>query len=310
MVYWFKTPNGKNIFLTVKKNIMKLYNRSLIATAIMLLAMVSCQKMERPPLGDYPQDYTTVPTTPLRFFASFDSSEAEHSQINKRFRDSISDYPSFFPSSNVKVVPGVTGTAESGGTVVYNNANDWGASSSFTVAFWEKNTVPQSEPQWLFTLPSKDGWTASNFTAYIEHQNAGSTSSDAVIKLIWGVDADQWFEFTGANKMPGNILNDQWHHLAFVYDETTSQLTYYVDGVALTGLPSNLTDVKKGGNPRGPAQFVNPVGFVVGGWSKHGGFGGAGDSWIQPWKGGLDQFRLYNKVLSATEVAALFNSKM
>lgn len=289
---------------------MKLFNRFLWSAAL-IAGITSCQKMDRPALGEYPQDYTTTPTTPLRFFASFDSSKAEHSQINKRFRDSISDYPSFFPSSDVRVIPGVTGTAVSGGTLVYNNANDFGASSSFTVAFWEKNTVPQNEPQWLFTLPSKDGWTASNLTAFVEHQNGGSTATDAVVKVVWGPDADQWFEFTAANgKMPGNLLNNEWHHMAFVYDETTSKLTYYVDGQALTGLPAALTDVKKGGNPRGAAQFVNPVGFVIGGWSKHGGFGGSTDAWIQPWKGALDQFRLYNKALTATEVAALYNSKM
>ena len=288
---------------------MKIFNRLLILIAVVLV-IASCQKMKRPPLGDYPQDYTTTPTTPLRFYANFDSSEAEQSQINKRFRDSISKYPSFFPSSNVKVIPGIRGTAEFGGSVVYNNANDWGNSTSFTVAFWEKNTVPQNEPQWLFTLPSKDGWTNSNFTAFVEHQNGGSTSTDMVIKLIWGVDADQWLEFVGPNKMHGNLLNNQWHHLAFVYDQTTSKITYYVDGAALTGLPSNLTDIVKSGGPMGPAQFKTPTGFVIGGWAKHGGFGGAQDSWIQPWKGGMDQFRLYNKALSATEVAALYNSKL
>jgi hypothetical protein len=162
----------------------------------------------------------------------------------------------------------------------------------------------------LFALPSKDGWAANNFTGYVEHAGAGSTSSQAVVKFVWGPDADQWFEFKDANKMPGNLLNNQWHHMAIVYNETTSKLSYYVDGVALTGLPAGLTDVLKNGNPRGPAAFTNPVGFVVGGWSKHGGYGGAQDSWIQPWKGGLDQFRLYNKALSATEVAALYNSKM
>ncbi len=269
-----------------------------------------CQKMERPALGDYPEDYTTTPTTPLRFYVPFDSAEAEHRQINKRFRDSISNYPSFFPNSNVKVVDGANRTAASGGAIVYNNANDFGASKSFTIAFWEKNTVPQNEPQWLFTLPSKDGWTNSEITAYVEHQNAGSTTSDAVVKLVWGVDADQWFEFVGPNKMPGNLLNNSWHHMAFVYDETTSKLTYYVDGHPLTGLPANLTDVMKNGNPRGPAQFVRPNGFVIGGWSKHGGFGGAQDGWVQPWKGGLDQFRLYNKVLTDTEILALYTSRM
>jgi len=283
---------------------------SLFSIIIAGLVITSCQKMERPPLGDYPEDYTTTPATPLRFYVPFDSTLPEHSQINKRFRDSISNYPSFFPNSTVTVVPGIRGTAENGGSVVYNNANDFGQSKSFTVAFWEKNTVPQNEPQWLFTLPSKDGWAANNLTAFVEHQNGGSTATHAVVKIVWGPDADQWFEFVGANKMPGNLLNNQWHHLAFVYDETTSKFTYYVDGAALTGLPSNLTNAVKNGSPRGAAQFVNPVGFVIGGWSKHGGFGGSTDSWIQPWKGSLDQFRLYNKALSASEVAALFNSKL
>lgn len=285
---------------------MKLVNRIFLSLPAMMLLLASCQKMKRPELGDYPQDYTTVPTTPLRFFASMDSSAAEHSQINKRFRDSISNYPSFFPSSSVKVIAGAKGTAVGGGTLVYNNANDFGSSQSWTVAFWEKNTVPQNEPQWLFTLPSKDYWHNTALTAFIDHQNTGSDQNVATFKIIY---EDQWFEFVNANKMPGNLLNNQWHHIALVYDQTTSKLSYYIDGAALTGLPSNLTDVTKNGGPRGAAQFSQPVGFVVGGWSKHGGFGGAQDSWIQPWKGGLDQFRLYNKALSASEVAALYNSR-
>lgn len=285
---------------------MKLVNRIFLSLPAMMLLLASCQKMKRPELGDYPQDYTTVPTTPLRFFASMDSSAAEHSQINKRFRDSISNYPSFFPSSSVKVIAGAKGTAVSGGTLVYNNANDFGSAQSWTVAFWEKNTVPQNEPQWLFTLPSKDYWHNTALTAFIDHQNTGSDQNVATFKIIY---EDQWFEFVNANKMPGNLLNNQWHHIALVYDQTTSKLSYYIDGAALTGLPSNLTDVTKNGGPRGAAQFSQPVGFVVGGWSKHGGFGGAQDSWVQPWKGGLDQFRLYNKALSASEVAALYNSR-
>ena len=277
----------------------------IIAAAIVFGA--GCQKMDRPALGDYPQDYTTTPTTPLRFYVPFDSADAEHRQINKRFRDSISNYPSFFPNSNVKVVDGASRTAASGGAVVYNNANDFGASKSFTVAFWEKNTVPQNEPQWLFTLPSKDYWHNMALTAFIDHQNTGSDQSVATVKLIF---EDQWLEFTGVNKMPGNLLNNQWHHMAFVYDETTSKMTYYVDGHPLTGLPAGLTDVKKGGNPRGPAQFSKPVGFVVGGCTKHGGFGGPQDGWVQPWKGSMDQFRLYNKVLTDSEIQALYSARM
>lgn len=289
---------------------MKLIYRIQIAAIAVSLIMAGCQKIERPALGNYPKDVLVTPTTPLRFYANFDSTTTEHSQINKRLRDSISNYPSYFPSNDVGIISGVRGTAINHGPVVYTSANDWGSAKSFTIAFWEKNSVPQGEPQWLFTLPSKDGWTNSEFTAFVDHQGAGSTSSEAVVKFIWGSNADQWFEFKGSNKMPGNILNNQWHHIVITYDETTSKLSYYVDGNALTGLPAAITDAKKGGNPRGSAQFVNPTGFIIGGWSKHGGLGGSQDSWIQTWKGGLDQFRLYNKVLTETEIAALYNSRL
>ncbi len=75
---------------------------------------------------------------------------------------------------------------------------------------------------------------------------------------------DQWFEFVGAQRLQ-NVLNNQWHHIAFTYDETTSKLTTYIDGNALTGLPENLTDVKNAGNPRGKLSFKNVSGFVIGG---------------------------------------------
>ena len=59
-------------------------------------------------------------------------------------------------------------------------------------------------------------------------------------------------------------------------------------------------------------DFKNTYNFVLGGWNKHAnlGNGAPGDGWIQSWQGGLDQFRLYSKALSATEVQALFNSKL
>jgi hypothetical protein len=102
--------------------------------------------------------------------------------------------------------------------------------------------------------------------------------------------------------------------LAFVYDQATSKITYYVDGAALTGLDPVLTDVKNGSNPRGALKLTDANGnsgsFVVGGWNKQVGMEGPTDSWIQGFNGGMDQFRLYNKVLSASEIAALYSSKL
>jgi hypothetical protein len=87
----------------------------------------------------------------------------------------------------------------------------------------------------------------------------------------------------------------------------------YVDGVKATNVSAaSSTWLDNGTTPHGAASFTNTYGFVLGGWNKHAnlGNGAPGDSWIQSWQGGLDQFRLYGKVLTDTEIQALYNSKM
>src|SRR5580765_6930817 len=109
----------------------------------------SCQKMEQPALPpDYPQDNPVTPTTPLRFFLPFDSTSEAAKQINIRFADSISAYPSFFPDASTTYVPGVAGTAYQGsfGTFIhYLNANDWGKSTSFTISLWLNIMLDQKD---------------------------------------------------------------------------------------------------------------------------------------------------------------------
>lgn len=279
----------------------------LLAVMAIFLA-ASCQKMNRPKLGDYPKD-SNPPGGPLKFYVSFDGTTTDP------LRNAVDSIRANFASTNpFTSITGINGKGVQGAdqkAIVYASANDFAGASSFTVAFWEKNNVPTGgSPQFLFSLPSKDYWHQSAMFALMDHDGAGSTSSQAVFKFAI---QDQWFEFTPANgRMPGNLLNNSWHHMAIVYDATTSKLTYYIDGVALTGLGSNLTDVKNGGSPRGPVGFKNVYNFVLGGWNKHANLGNGAptDGWIQSWQGGLDQFRLYGKALTATEVQALFNSKL
>jgi hypothetical protein len=106
------------------------------------------------------------------------------------------------------------------------------------------------------------------------------------------------------------MLDGNWHHLAFVYDEATSKLTTYVDGAARTGLPASLTDIKNSGNPRGKLSFASGSQFVIGASARNAGIGDAPESWMVPYTGSLDQFRLYGKALTAAEVQGLFTSKL
>lgn len=279
--------------------------------SVLTLAMMSCQKMKRPELGDYPKDHTTTPATELRFYTSFDSTETADKQINIRFGDSISDYPCFFPKNTVKVGTGIHGTAfvnTGEDALQYINANDFASSSSFTMALWEKiDGVPQSADgaQFVMSLPDKDYWHNSGMFLLFDHTGAGSTADSAAVTFAV---KDNWFTYHGNDRIP-KIYDKQWHHLAFVYSAATSQLTTYLDGQPMTWLSSAATSQ---GGLTGPVNFntASVSGLVIGGWNKNVGLSGPTDSWVHSFKGAIDQFRLYNKALSAAEVLSLYNSKL
>ena len=273
--------------------------------ALAALAMASCQKMERPALGDYPKDQNP-PGGPLKFYVAFDGTSTNPS------RNAVDSIKANFAADNpFTSIAGINGKGAQGKdqkAIKYASANDFAASSSFTISFWEKNTVPTGgSPQFIMSVPSSDYWHSSGVFILVDHDGAGSTATDAVVKIAV---QDHWFEFTGANRMPGNLLNNNWHHMVFTYDATTSTMSYYVDGVKLTGLPSNLTTWLDGATPHGAMNLQHVSNFVLGGWNKHAGLSGPTDGWIQSWQGGLDQFRLYSKALTASEVLALYNSKL
>ena len=280
----------------ITKNI----SSKILSCVVLATFMVGCQKKDKPALGDYPEDVTVTPTTPLRFFVSFDSTQVADKQINIRFKDEVSGYPSFFPDNTITYEEGITGTAYKGNdskNLVYLNSNDFISSTSFTVAFWEKHDgVPPSDAEFAMSIPSTMGhWSNSTMLLIFDHTGAGATNDMAVIKLMVAEQGggDHWFELTGANRMPG-IYDNQWHHLAFAYDEATSNMKFYKDGV----LFNTQSWAGHGAIRMAPANQVS--GFYLGGKTT---------DWGKAFKGGLDQFRLYNKALSDAEVNALFTNK-
>lgn len=275
-----------------------------LVVLLIAIAAVSCQKMSRPTLGDYPKDHTVTPTTPLRFFVNFDSTTANDKQINIRFKDSISGYPSFFPNPSITYANGIHGTAYQGTNdtyLSYLNPNDFvSTAQSFTVAFWEKrNGAPSGNAAFVFNISSSNGnW--ANTTMFLLFDWSNPPNNDSAIIKMYLVDKglnDAWLTWEGNNRVKG-IQDNNWHHLAFVYDATTSNLTLYVDGIANSHVPQ-----------WGTHGAVNMDGSKVTGISL-GGRNVKDLGWGQEWGGGLDQFRLYNKALSAAEVQSLYTSKL
>ena len=141
----------------------------------------------------------------------------------------------------------------------------------------------------------KDYWHASSAFLLVEHAQPDKCQLKFALM-------DHWVEYIDNFNRP--LFNGQWHHLAFAYDETTSILKVYFDGleVPTPGTSGNLG--------LGRLNLKNATNLVVGGWNKHANLDGPTDGWISGFTGKMDQFRLYGKALSASEILALYNSKL
>ncbi len=274
----------------------------LLSSAMVMLIISSCQKMDRPELGDYLTDDNQVLLPgDLRFFVDFNKTDGISPRWNAS--DSISGNPALlFP---LTYEPGINGNGIKGkdnSAILYLNANDIKKATSLTIAFWMKNT-DAGRTEFLFSLvDEKYGW--SNSTTFLLLEHGSPTETTFKFSLM-----DQWLEFPDANKFPRPLLDGNWHHLAMVYDQTTSKVTYYFDG-GVVPAPASATDVKNGANPRGALDFSTAKNLIIGGWNKHGSAKGPTDDWIKSYTGSLDQFRIYNKALTQAEVQALFNGKL
>lgn len=268
------------------------------------IAFLGCQKMDRPVLGDYPKD-TNPPGGPLKFYAAFDGT------TDNPLMNAVDSIRANFPSDNpLPAVPGVSGNGIQGDPdpdhfVKYAGANDFpSTASSFTVSLWEKrNGIPNGNAAFVFTIPSSNGWWGDyGFSMFLLFDwGSWTPASSATVKFYMVDDktkSDSWLTWEGDNKVP-NIQDNNWHHLAFVYDATTSNLTLYVDGVANSHVPQWTGH---GGLSIDPGKVQ---GLDISGNANIHDMG-----WGQSWDGALDQFRLYSKALSADEVKALYDSKL
>jgi hypothetical protein len=282
----------------------KVFNFIPILSAASLLTFLSCQDMDRPSLGDFPKD-ANQPGGPLKFFVAFDGT------TDNLLLNAVDSVRANFPSTNpMTSIDGISGKAIQGNGkayLTYPSPNDFGpTASSFTIAFWEKRDgIPDGNATFVFTIPSANGqWGSYGFSMFLLFDWGSWTPATSATVKFYMVDdkdadhqTDTWLTWEGANRVP-DIQDNQWHHMAFVYDATASTLTLYVDGVANSNVPS---------------------------WSPHGGIGinsakiqelniGGNKNikdmgWGMNWDAGLDQFRMYSTALTAAEVQELFTDK-
>jgi hypothetical protein len=268
------------------------------------ILLVSCQKKDRPSLGEYPKD-ANPPGGPLKFYAAFDGA------TDNPLMNAVDSIKANFAADNpLTSIAGITGKAVKGvegKAIKYNSANDFGkTSSSFSISFWLKSAVPPGDRYEVpFSLGHKDLYyrQAIHFDIYSGPNGSSATSADAFFYMEQ--PNGDYFEayMLGSEGIP-NLLDDKWHHLVLTYDEANSNFKLYKDGVVV--YTKEWTD-------HGAFVLDNSkvVGLAVGGSNRQAGIEADRDGWMNSWSGGIDQFRMYGKkVLSAAEVLALYNAKL
>ncbi|HQD10629.1 MAG TPA: LamG domain-containing protein [Flavihumibacter sp.] len=273
--------------------------KSFAVLTLAVIALGSCQKMNHPALGDYPKD-ANAPGGPLKFYAAMDGTTTD------MLRNAVDSIRALFPSQNGgSSVDGISGKAVQGAdktAILYPSANDFGASTSFTISMWLKK-VGNTRAEFIFSLiDDRDTWVHNSLFLMEEAGNADSTALKFYVR-------GQWLAWEGDHKFKKPLADGQWHHLAISYNEATSKLTWYFDGAAMTNAVAAVTDVKNGANPLGPIDLSGAKGLIVAGNNQHVGQTGAGDDWIKSYTGAIDQFRLYGTLLTDAEVKALYDAK-
>lgn len=275
--------------------------RKFLGIGLLVFAFFGCQPMDRPVLGDYPKDEGVV-GGPLKFYVNFDIASTNPLLV------AVDNVRAGFPMDNpLTTIDGISGKGIQGATakfINYAKPNDFGSTAkSFTISFWEKrngqtqNNMLTNGPEYPFSLTTSNGhWSGSTFMLMFEGNN---TASAVKFVLVDKNMADTWLTWEGGESVAG-LLDNTWHHCAFVYDATTSGLTFYKDGIAISTKTwgghgninlddSKITALRIGA---GPGTNYNT------------------DDWLSStWKGGLDQFRMYGTALTATEIKALFTDK-
>lgn len=218
-------------------------------------------------------------------------------------------------NSGVTFTKGVKGEAYQGSNTSYATFNPGDAIKtlhSFSVAFWI-NSPTNTGAIGIFSLTNtKDFWGSLDI-----YQDNGGSGGQAVFKVHLNNANVPW----AGQFIDTKVSYNKWNHITVTYDAATSTLNIY-EGATALGLNSagnpggTVGPVLHGSDPGAPPvtpygdiKFVNATTIAFGAFQ----FqttpsltdAATAQTWATNFAGALDEFRIYNRALTAQEVSAL-----
>jgi len=183
---------------------------------------------------------------------------------------------------------------------------------SFSVAMWIKSPLVTGDPeQTVFEIGKSDDLFWGNLKLGL--LRTSGTSDSLKLKIFFLKDGAVWSgqHIDYSSKV---FAINRWMHLVYTYDATTSKFMIYKDGVKVNTNEGVENRWAAGDDisPRpklGELKFKNADKINIGAWRPKS-EGSANDAWMGWFKGNIDELRVYDKGLSATEVKDLYDAEV
>lgn len=105
---------------------------------------------------------------------------------------------------------------------------------------------------------------------------------------------------------------ERWVHIIQQYNNVTSELQYFVNGIKLTQ-PAGVTKRWAGSGettPYGDLAFVDASQLCIGGWVDLNMNANTANTWMGYVKGKIDEMRIYDRALTDAEAKALYDAEI
>ena len=196
-------------------------------------------------------------------------------------------------ASAISFVTGKVGQAvqvKSPGYINTNITNTIANLQSFTMECWiqQPSSLASGPTTYMPFSLNKAGysWEQTKWFMLFNNADNGGKSYGKVCLM------DQWFD--KAQVWPG-MLDGNWHQMVISYDGTSGALRIYIDGTLLSQSSSFSF------NPQ--TNFGSADSFTLGGPDDN---AQTANGWMNSLSGNLDEFRVYNRVLTSDEISALY----
>ncbi len=177
-----------------------------------------------------------------------------------------------------------------------------------TFAFWAniKWTGDGGQEPMIYQINGTNDAPWGNFSL---KQNRTTTNDSINFCPIFVKDGVQESSQKIWNYSSNRLIYGTWIHIAVTYDNVSSKFYIYANGkvIDLGDENSRWADNTQT-TPLGDLNFANPTAFVIGAWADN---VNQVPNWApaDSFKGGLDEMRIYDRALTATEVQELYDAE-